>query len=358
MARDEDAPNPTSPTIYDVARASGVAPSTVSRTFSRPGRVNAQTADRVRRIAAEMGYRAKPVVRLSLPGAKTALLAMVVPDVPDHFFNEIIRGAKEAANAADHTLLVVDAQRSATTERGALERLIPVVDGVILAASTLPDSSIRVVARQRPTVVVNRAMTDVASVLTDNADGMSQAVAHLAALGHRELTYVAGPAGAWTDGTRWRAFRAATQQLGLRTRRIGPTAPTQAGGHAAAHAFTEHATSGVIAFNDSIAVGFMRGLAELGMRVPDDVSVIGFDSLLAGWSIPPLTSLASPLRHLGSHAVRIVLAQQVAGRPGRARAAGPLRPTRLPAKLVVRDSTAPPARRESRPVAPDHEHAA
>ena len=365
MADELDDPNPTSPTrptrptrptIYDVARASGVAPSTVSRTFSRPGRVNVETADRIRRVAAELGYRTKQVARTSLSGARTALLAVVVPDVPDRFFHEILEGAKEAANAAEHTMIIVDAQRSAVTERAALDRLVPVVDGVILAGSTLPDSSIRVIARQRPTVVVNRAMTDVASVLTDSSGGIRQAVAHLAALGHRELTYLAGPSASWTDGTRWRTLRATTRQLGLRARRIGPNAPTQAGGLAAASTFTDQVTSGVIAFNDFIAVGFMRGLADLGMRVPDDADVVGFDNTLAGWSKPPLTTLASPLRHLGSQAVRMVLQQQ-ADQRGQARTDDVLRPTHLPAQLVVRSSTAP-ARSESNPTAPARERAA
>ena len=358
MPREPTSPtSPTSPTIYDVARVSGVAPSTVSRTFSRPGRVTVETADRIRRVAAELGYRTKQVARATLPGTKTALLAVVVPDVPDRFFHEILEGAKEAANAAQHTLLVVDAQRSAATERAALDRLVPVVDGMILAASTLPDSSIRVIARQRPTVVINRAMTDVASVVTDSADGIRQAVAHLSALGHRELTYLAGPSASWADGTRWRAFRAACQQHGMRARRIGPNAPTQAGGLAAAHTFSDQATSGVIAFNDFIAVGFMRGLAELGVRVPDDVSVVGFDNTLAGWSKPPLTTLASPLRHLGGQAVRMVLQQQQAEQRGNARTADVLRATQLPAQLVVRSSTAP-APSTSGTAVPERDHAA
>jgi LacI family transcriptional regulator len=143
----------------------------------------------------------------------------------------------------------------------------------------------------------------------------------------------------------------------LRARRIGPNAPTQAGGLSAARTFAGQATSSVIAFNDFIAVGFMRGLAELGVRVPDDVSVVGFDNTLAGWSKPPLTTLASPLRHLGSQAVRMVLQQQSAEQRGQARTSEVLRPTQLPAQLVVRSSTAPPVRSESRPV-PDREHAA
>lgn len=345
MVDEQDAPHPTSPTIYDVARASGVAPSTVSRTFSRPGRVNVETADRVRRVAAEMGYRTKSVAR-ALPGVRTGLIAVIVPDVPDRFFREVIRGAKGVANAEGFTVIVVDAQRSADAERSALDRLLPVVDGVILASSLLPDSSIRVAAKQRPTVVLNRAMTDVASVLTDSDGGIRQSVEHLAALGHRELTYIAGPAASWADGIRWRSFKVATQRLGLRARRIGPTRPTQAGGIAAAKAFTEQITTGVIAFNDFIAVGFIHGLTQLGLRVPDDVSVVGFDDMVGGFDTPPLTTVATPLPHLGGHAMRTLLKQLAAGQRGRESPTA-VRPTRLPAQLVVRSSTAPPARRGS-----------
>ncbi|MCD2444099.1 LacI family transcriptional regulator [Agromyces sp. SYSU K20354] len=357
MAEDHDAPHATNPTIYDVARVSGVAPSTVSRTFSRPGRVNVETADRIRRVAAELGYRTKPVTR-ALSTARTRLFAVIVPDVPDRFFREVIRGATEAANAAGYTVVVVDAQRSAESERAALDRLLPVVDGVIFAASLLPDATIRVAAKQRPTVVLNRAMADVASVLTDSADGMRQSVEHLAALGHRELTYIAGPAASWADGIRWRSFKVATHRLGLRARRVGPTQPTPAGGVAAAQAFARQPTSGVIAFNDFIAAGFIRGLAEAGLRVPEDVSVVGFDNLAGRFGGPPLTTVAAPLPHLGSHAVRILLQQLSGAQAGLAEPGGTVRPTRLPALLVVRTSTAAPTSRDSNAVPPAPDRAA
>src|SRR5690606_11501368 len=240
-----------SPTIYDVAQTAGVAPSTVSRAFSRPGRVNAQTAERIRQVASELGYRTNPLAR-GLPTGRTSLLGIVVADVTNPFFFEIIRGAEKTARDAGYTLLMVDAHESDEAERQALDRTLPLVEGMILATSRLSDSSIRVAAKQRPTVVMNRHLTDVPSVLTDNAQGMRSAVEHLADLGHANLAYLAGPEASWADGMRWRAFREATRAVDVQARRIGPFAPTLAGGLAAAAALVKHRATAAVAYNDLI----------------------------------------------------------------------------------------------------------
>jgi LacI family transcriptional regulator, repressor for deo operon, udp, cdd, tsx, nupC, and nupG len=334
------------PTIYDVAKAAGVAPSTVSRAFSRPGRVNSDTAERIRRIASEIGYRTNPLAR-GLPNGRTALLAVIVADVTNPFFFEIIRGAEKTASEAGYTLLVVDAQESVDAERQALERTLPLVEGLILATSRMSDSSIRVAAKQRPTVVMNRVMTDVPSVLTDNAGGMRSAVVHLVELGHSSLTYVAGPEASWADGMRWRAFREATSELDVKARRLGPYAPTLAGGLAAAQTIAKRSATAVIAYNDLLAIGTIRGLKRQGRAVPDDVSVIGFDNIFGSdFCTPPLTTVAAPLRHLGAFAVQNVLAQlRSSGTVASSEAA------LLPAKLVERGSTAPRRTAKNRPTA-------
>lgn len=323
------------PTIYDVARAAGVAPSTVSRAFSRPGRVDADTAERVRKVAQELGYRTARIARAPSTD-KTSLLAFIVADLTNPFFFEIIRGAEKTAIEAGYTLLVVDAHESDDAERQALDRTLPLVEGVVLATSRLSDSSIRVVAKQRPTVVMNRVITDVPSVLTDNGQGMRRAVEHLAALGHTSVTYLAGPEASWADGIRWQAFREATQELGLRSRRLGPFAPTLAGGLSAARAVATHSATGAIAYNDLVAIGAIRGLVRLGVDVPGDLSIIGFDNIFGSdFCTPPLTTVAAPLRHLGAFALQRLLGQL------RAPSQGSSMPALLPAKLVERGSTAP-----------------
>ncbi|MFF2632458.1 LacI family DNA-binding transcriptional regulator [Microbacterium sp. NPDC058021] len=327
------------PTIYDVAAACGVAPSTVSRAFSRPGRVNAETAERIRQAAAEMGYRTNPLAR-ALPTGRTSLLAIIVADVTNPFFFEILRGAEEVATEAGYTLLVADVQESVDAERQALDRTIPMVEGVVLATSRMSDSSIRVAAKQRPTVVLNRSMSDIASVATDNSRGTRRAVEHLAELGHTTITYLAGPDASWANGVRWQALREAAHELGLRVRRLGPFAPTQAGGLSAAGALANAPSTAVLAYNDLMAIGLMRGLVTLGIRVPEDVSVVGFDNIFgADFCTPQLTTVAAPLRQLGAVAVQTLL-NELRGPAERSPARrGPLKTALLPARLVIRSST-------------------
>jgi len=327
------------PTIYDVAAACGVAPSTVSRAFSRPGRVNAETAARIRQVAEEMGYRANPLAR-ALPTGKTSLLALVVSDVTNPFYFEIIRGAEIAATEADYTLLVADVHESATAERKALERALPLVEGVVLGTSRMSDSAIRVMAQQRPTVVLNRVITGIPSVVTDNTRGVRRAVEHLAGLGHTTIGYVAGPEASWADGMRWRGMREAAEQLDVRVQRVGPFAPTLAGGVEAAGVIATSTVSAVVAYNDLVAIGLMRGLAAAGLRVPRDVSVVGFDDIFgAELCSPALTTVAAPLTALGTFAVQTLLAGMTSRTPPR------VRPALLPAELVVRESTAKRMRR-------------
>lgn len=329
------------PTIYDVARAAGVAASTVSRAFSRPGRVNAATAERIRAVAEELGYRANPLAR-ALPTGRTSLLALVVSDVTNPFFFDIVRGAEHAASGAGYTLLVADAHESASAERESLERMITLVEGIVLATSRMSDSAIRVVAKQRPTVVLNRTLTDVPSVLTDNVRGMRRAVEHLGELGHRTITYVAGPEASWADGIRWRSLHDGAYELELQARRIGPFPPTQHGGRLAAEAFAKNPTSAVVCYNDLMSIGFVRRLTEMGARVPAEVSVVGFDNIFGSdFASPPLTTVAAPLRALGDQAVRRLLRQL------RTSTLSPTEvlPILLPAQLIVRSSTARPGRR-------------
>ncbi len=322
------------PTIYDVARVAGVAASTVSRAFSRPGRVNAATAEKIRAAAVTLGYRTNPLAR-ALPTGRTSMIAVIISDITNPFYFEIIRGAQAAAAEAGYTMLLADAQESDVLEREALERALPTVEGIVLASSRMSDSAIRMTAKQRPLMVLNRAVADVPSLVTDNAQGTRRAAEHLAALGHRRVTYVSGPEASWADGIRWRSLREAAADLGLQSRRVGPYAPNVAGGENAAADLGRRPPSAILAYNDQLAIGIIRGLTARRVAVPGEVSIIGFDNIFAADLITPrLTTIAAPLHALGGTAVHNLLAII---RGARSRAGAPMV---LPTRLVVRASTA------------------
>ena len=326
---------PRPPTIYDVAKAAGVAPSTVSRAFSRPGRVNAETAERVRRIANELGYRTGPLAH-PFPSGRSSLLALVVADATNPFHFDIIRGAQEAATEAGYTVLLTDTRESDLLERQALERTLPMVEGIVLASSRMSDSTIRVTAKQRPTVVLNRVVTGVPSVVTDIGRGARRAIGHLHELGHDRFTYVAGPEASWTDGMRWRELRTAARAQGVRVRRVGPFPPTLEGGAGAGRALRGDPPSAVVTYNDLLAIGVLDELLKHGLRVPGDVSVLGFDDIFGAQLVTPgLTTVAAPLHQVGSTAVDHLLAILKGARP---RTETPLV---VPTSLVRRRSTGP-----------------
>lgn len=336
-------------TIYDVAEAAGVAPSTVSRALSRPGRVSFRTAEHVRRVAAELGYRSSRI-DAPPPPSSTGVLAVVVADIANPVFVGVVRGAERAAARHDLTLAVVETQESEAAEQRALARVEAGVDGFVLASSRLPDQAVRAVAKRRPVVVLNRTVGSVASVVVDPLPAIGAAVGHLVGLGHASVAYLAGPQASFADGVRWRGLQQAAGAGGLRAVRVGPHPPTLRGGSAAAAAWLQRPTTAVVAYNDLMAIGFVRAVTAAGLGVPDDVSVVGFDDIVDAELVrPALTTVAAPLEELGAAAV----ARLVTSRPERARPSAPDgttgAPLHLPAWLVERSSTGPaPAPRPRR----------
>ncbi|MDF1605362.1 LacI family DNA-binding transcriptional regulator [Nocardioides sp. YIM 152315] len=320
------------PTIYDVATAAGVATSTVSRAFTNPGRVSATTRDRVLAVAAELGYRPNPHARALLSG-RHHTVAMVVSDITNPHYFELIRGAEMRARISEYTLLLVNAEESPRVEWEQIQRLSPAVDGFVLAASRLPDENLRQVAAQRPVVLMSRELPGLASVVLDHGEGCRQVVAHLASLGHRELLYLAGPRNSWMAGTRWTVLRSAAEQAGMTVRRSGPFTPKVAQGGAAADAAVNDGATAIVAHNDLLAIGVMQRLAQRGIRVPEEVSVVGFDDIFAAdVCTPRLTTLGGAHVDVGRAAVELLL---TAG----SRPPDDAPRITLPTQLVLRDST-------------------
>lgn len=324
-------------TIYDVAKEAGVSPSTVSRTFSRPGRVSSRTARRVRSVAERLGYRADEIYR-PVTASATAMIGLAISDVTNPFYFPIIRGAERAASAAGYSVLLADAQESQRVEREMLRRALPHIDGLVIAGSRMSDTDLRALAKIVPVVVLNRVVVGLPCVVPDNARGVRRAVEHLGSLGHDRVTYVAGPDASWANGTRWRAATEAAEDLRLSVNRLGPFEPTLEGGLRASEAVRERGARCVLAYNDLMAMGLMRGLSAAGIEVPAAVSVVGTDNIFAADLVTPgLTTVAAPLAALGETAVRHVLT--LAGGSAARRSD----PIVVPMQLLVRGSTAPPA---------------
>lgn len=326
-----------SATIRDVAREAQVATSTVSRALNNPGRVNADTQRRIQVVADRLGYRPNRMAK-ALGSRRSETLALLVPDITNPFFFGVIRGAERQAAASGFTLVLSDSQEDPERERDNIRRLAGAVDGFILASARLSQHRLQDLAEGHRIALVNRQVPGVPSVVVDAEEGTRYAVDHLASLGHREVTYLAGPRSSWSDARRWRAVQSSGTALGLSTRRIGPFPPAQEAGAAAADAALAQRAGAIVAFNDLLAIGVLLRLAERGIRVPDDVSVVGFDDIFgAEFCSPTLTTLAAPLEEVGRTAVRLLLEAPRQGQAERRRTIV------LPTHLVVRGSTGPAA---------------
>ena len=320
-------------TIYEVAKAAGVSPSTVSRTFSRPGRVSVRTADHVRETAARMGYRDDAVFRPVLP-KRSRIIGFVVSDVTNPFYFALLRGAEAVAAKAGYTILLMDAQESVDRERKNLQKMLPFVDGVLVASSRMSDTVLRSVAKTHPLVVLNRVVTGLTCVVPDAQYGMRRAIDHLKKLGHTHIHYLSGPDASWMSGLRWLSVREAAADGSFTPHRIGPITPTVEGGVAAAREVANREATAVFAYNDLVAMGLIHGLRALNLRVPEDVSVIGFDNIFASDLVTPaLTTIATPMGKLGDAAVTHIIAALSGSRHVVSA------PISVPVKLIVREST-------------------
>lgn len=339
-----DTPEPRPATIYDVARLVGVSASTVSRAFARPGRVSFATAEKIRKAAEELGYQSVSVRRPMAQGrSRRGTIALVVADITNPVYFEMIRGAEEEAALNGYTMLLAHTRESGIVERQALERSMDIVDGIVLSSSRMSDAAIRAMAKQKPTVVMNRGVKGVASVITDNTRGVHRAIEHFRELGHQDIAFLAGPEASWANSMRWRAAKQAAAEFDLRISRVDSTAPTMDGGAAVADRIATGKPTAILAYNDQLALGLMRRLQANGFDVPGDFSIIGFDnSSGAALIVPGLSSVAAPLHALGATAVRNLLAIS------RGAVSAHEQGVVLPTRLVLRGSTARPRGRDPR----------
>jgi LacI family transcriptional regulator len=327
-------------TIRDVARACGVHVSTVSRTFSAPNLVNPETRSRILAVAEQLGYRPNKAARALITG-RTTNLGLIVADITNPYFPPMIKAAQSQARLHDHHVFVADTDENPAVEEELVRTLAAQVDGILLCSPRMASRSLSALAQEVPIVVVNRSVEGIPAVLMDLASGARSAINHLADLGHTQVAYVGGPTTSWTNRELRRAAAAAAKARGITLHLLGPFPPNHAGGVAAASAVRETPATGVLAFNDIVAIGLLEALREAGVSIPGQISVIGVDDIPQA-EIVRLTTIATPTDTAGRAAVDMLLARAAAGRRGsQATDQEDVADRWLPTTLVVRESTGP-----------------
>lgn len=292
-------------TISQVAEAAGVSRATVSRVMNGHSTVAPELAARVRATAVALGYEPNPHAR-SLALGRTTTVALVVPDLSNPMFQAVFRGLSQAAAAYGHRVIVAESNEDAQEEALVAVEVARRCDGLVLASSRMPEDQLTAIAPSLgPFVLVNRDLPHlgVPSLTVDYGAGARDVATHLISLGHTRLAYLAGPGASVAHQARSRslqAFLGDRADVGLLEL---PCGPTFVDGHACAQAVISSGATGVIAFNDLVAFGVMSGLAELGIGIPGQISVTGFDDIpFARYTTPPLTTASVPQHELGSQA--------------------------------------------------------
>jgi LacI family transcriptional regulator len=293
-------------TIADVAARAGVSPATVSRVMNGTRAVDEEMADRVRSAALELDYSPSPLAR-SLVLGRTNTVAVVVPDLGNPTFHGVLRGLSHAASRNGFHVLVADSAESVGDELVLAEQTRRRCDGLVLVAPRMAEADLdRLLRTLQPVVVVNReppAGSGTPVVTADYRFGLSGLLDLLYADGHRSLMFLAGAPQSASNARRLAAldaFLSAHPDLAVEIRACGVNFSD---GYDAAGAIAASGVTGVLAFNDLVAMGLISALTEAGIAVPGRVSVVGFDDIpFARYVTPPLTTAAVPVAELGEQA--------------------------------------------------------
>lgn len=347
-------------TIKDVARAAGVSVSTVSHVLSGKRPISESTRLRVLETITSLGYRPNRLAQ-GLVSKNSGSIGLLVPDLANPFFNSIAEAMEVTAHEARYSVILCNTNLDAEREADYLSLLLSQqVDGLLYFPGTrVPNAALLdAAATGVPVVVIDERVDNLCGVFVDNFDGGRQIGTYLRALGHEEILFLGGPEGLPTVTDRLAGLHAGLAKADAQdahvTQRFGEYRAKD--GYEAIHACAREGLfdsaspqrpTAVVAANDLIAVGALRALRELHIRVPLDCSLIGFDGIeLTTLITPSLTTVQQPIGQLAASAVRLLLSQITLrngheehddGFPGTSHVI-------LPVTLVVRESVAAPPR--------------
>ncbi|MDA0706392.1 MAG: LacI family DNA-binding transcriptional regulator [Proteobacteria bacterium] len=332
--------------IKDVAARAKVHASTVSRVLNPEPRskVSSAVAERVRKIAEEMGY-ARSSLAYGLRTGRTHTIGMLIPDLTNPLFPPIIRQIERALADQGYIAILADSDNNLDNETTIVKSLISrKVDGLILATAHRKDSVVSACVEQHiPLVLVNRTIDthSVTAVINDDEHGIELVISHLVKLGHESIAYLGGPQDTSTGHERHRAFMKQVKTGRIKSHKdliLNCGAFTEAEGHRGFLSILgkRRKFTAVIAANDLLALGCYDAMAELNLNCPADISVTGFNDMpFMNRVTPPLTTLRIPHYQIGNQAALLLLEQIL-------NSESPVRTVHLLPELIVRGSTASP----------------
>ncbi len=337
------------PTITDVARRAGVSKSLVSLVMRGAPQVRPARREAVLRAAEELGYRPNAMAR-GLVQRRSQVIGVMLSDLHNPFYADVVTGIQDRAGRAGYSVLINTGRGDPAHEAEAIEALLQLpADGLVLAGPLLENPPIEDASRSVPVVVVGRTVrsSSVDSVTDDDRAGIGAAVEHCASLGHRRIAHISGGRGAGAAARR-RGYEKAMKRLGLgRHTTVVSGTVTEEGGHRGALTLLARhpLPTAIIAPNDLAAIGVLNAIEEKGLRVPEDISLVGYDNTsLAGLRHISLTTVNQPRAEMGQLAMSALLERIEMGRSQPRHAV-------LPPSLVIRKTTAPPpARTDTRRV--------
>ena len=327
-------------TIKDVAAHVGVTDMSVSRVVNNSGAVSESVRARVKEAIEELGYIPNRLAR-GLRSSRTHTIALVVTDVTNPFFTTVARGVEDAASDREHLVLLCNTDESEAEELRYLEMLSQQsVDGVVLVPARNGSAALEFATKRGLTVVMidRRVPTrDVSVVRCDSEAGAAEMARYLADLGHREVAVLAGPVGVPTSDDRVAGFLGALEGGEIRTNVFHGQFSTESGREGVARAMSMNPRpTALFALNNFVTIGALQMLHELGIRVPEDIALVGFDDLPPAMVGQPfLTVVSQPAYDMGKRAVELLLNRLDGSDTA-------IREIVLPTNLIVRRSSGTP----------------
>ncbi|MEN2984374.1 MAG: LacI family DNA-binding transcriptional regulator [Dictyoglomaceae bacterium] len=302
-------------TINDIAKIAGVSKGTVSYVLNNKPGVSAEVREKILRIIEEHGYKPNKLAQ-ALAGKKTNFIALVIPDISDVFYAKIIKGVEKTLSKNGYFLNLYSTHANPEKEHQVFEFLnTGFVDGIIIMAYHIEENFIKkIIDAKIPVVFIDYPYDNnkIYSVIVDNEEGGFKATEYLINLGHRKIVFIHGSKDAWDSDLRFKGYLKALEKYNIpfNENLVSRGDFTKEGGYRAVKEILDSGEkfTAIFSANDHMALGAMKALKEKGLRIPEDISIIGFDNIEASaLSNPPLTTIMQPIYQLGEMSAKILL---------------------------------------------------